>query len=149
VASLGPPLLYTVAQRRLHPDWGRRMLYFPLLAAVTVGITWNTTCAVWRGLTGWGGQFLRTPKFRLEGKDGRWAESRYRLKPNLTVMGELALMLYAVVAMAVALNQGNLGMAPFLLLYAVGFGLVAASSILQGVAPQPGRWFARFAARGS
>jgi cellulose synthase/poly-beta-1,6-N-acetylglucosamine synthase-like glycosyltransferase len=149
VASLGPPLLYTVAQRRLHPDWGRRMLYFPLLAAVTVGITWNTTCAVWRGLTGWGGQFLRTPKFRLEGKDGRWAESRYRLRPNLTVMGELALMLYAVVAMAVALNQGNLGMAPFLLLYAVGFGLVAASSILQGVAPQPGRWFARFAARGS
>jgi cellulose synthase/poly-beta-1,6-N-acetylglucosamine synthase-like glycosyltransferase len=96
LASFGPPLLYTVAQARLHRDWPRRMLYFPLLAAVTVGITWSTTCAVWKGLFGWGGQFLRTPKFRLEGNVGNWSASRYRLRPNTMIVGEIALLGYAV-----------------------------------------------------
>ena len=90
VAGLGPPL-YTVAQSRLHPNWGRRMLYFPLLAVVTVGITWSTSWAVGKGLSGWGGQFLRTPKFRLEGRSGDWSESRYRLRPKAMTIGEIVL----------------------------------------------------------
>lgn len=132
LASFGPPLLYTVAQGRLHPDWGKRMLYFPLLAAVTVGITWSTSCAVWQGLTGWGGRFLRTPKFRLEGTAGDWAESTYRLKPSGTLLGEVALLAYALVAVFAALQSGSFGMVPFLLLYVIGFAVVASSSLLQG-----------------
>jgi cellulose synthase/poly-beta-1,6-N-acetylglucosamine synthase-like glycosyltransferase len=132
LASLGPPLLYTVAQTRLHRDWPRRMLYFPLLAVVTVGITWSTTCAVWKGLFGWGGQFLRTPKFRLEGNAGDWSASRYRLRPNAMILGEIALTGYAVATSWAALSRGEYGMVPFLLLYVIGFGVVAASSFWQG-----------------
>jgi cellulose synthase/poly-beta-1,6-N-acetylglucosamine synthase-like glycosyltransferase len=134
LASFGPPLLYSVAQKRLHPDWGRRMLYFPLLAVVTVGITWSTSCAVWEGLTGWGGSFLRTPKFRLEGSEGQWSGSRYRLRPSRAIIGELVLLLYAVITVCVALFRGDFGMVPFLLLYVLGFGLVALSNVWQGFA---------------
>ena len=134
LASLGPPLLYAVAQSRLHGHgWRRRMLYFPLLAVVTIGITWSTSCAVWQGLTSWGGRFLRTPKFRLEGDGGRWSDSRYRLRPNRIVLGELVLLVYAAVTVVVALMRGSFGMVPFLLLYVVGYGLVALSSVWQGL----------------
>jgi hypothetical protein len=132
LASLGPPLLYAVAQARLHRDWPRRMLYFPLLAVVTVGITWSTTWAVWRGLFGWGGQFLRTPKFRLEGSVGDWSASRYRLRPNAMIAGEIALTGYAVATSWAALSRAEYGIVPFLLLYVIGFAVVAASSFWQG-----------------
>jgi cellulose synthase/poly-beta-1,6-N-acetylglucosamine synthase-like glycosyltransferase len=132
LASFGPPLLYAVAQARLHRDWPRRMLYFPLLAVVTVGITWSTTCAVWKGFSGWGGQFLRTPKFKLEGRAGDWSVSHYRLRPNAMVLGEIVLFFYAVATALAALSHREYGMIPFLLLYVIGFGLVAASSFWQG-----------------
>ena len=133
LASLGPPLLYTVAQGALYSDWKKRVLYFPLLAVVGAGITWSTSRAVWQGLTHWGGTFRRTPKFRIEGKRGQWSGSVYRLLPDWVVLGELALMLYAGVTIAVAWSHGNYGAIPFLLLYVVGFGLVAGTDLAQGL----------------
>lgn len=132
VAGLGPPLLFVVAQASLHRDWGRRLLYFPMLVAVGAGITWSTTRAVWEGLTRWGGTFRRTPKFRLEGRQGRWSDSAYRLLPDRQVLGELALMLYAIAAVALAIVHGRYGTIPVLALFAIGYGLVAGQSLWQG-----------------
>jgi cellulose synthase/poly-beta-1,6-N-acetylglucosamine synthase-like glycosyltransferase len=133
LASLGPPLLYAVAQAALYRDWGRRMTYFPVLATLGAGISWSTSRAVWQGLTRWGGTFRRTPKFRIEGRAGDWAGSRYRLQPDWAAVGEAALLLYALAAIAVAAARGSYGAIPFLLLYAVGFGLVAGSSVREGL----------------
>jgi hypothetical protein len=132
IAGLGPPLVYAVAQSCLYRDWPRRMLYFPVLAAVAAGITWSTSAAVWQGLTRWGGTFARTPKFRIEGRQGVWRDSLYRLVPDWTVIGELALMAYAAVTAVLAYTRGNLGAVPFLLIYVCGYGLVAGSSLMQG-----------------
>ncbi len=132
IASLGPPLVYAVALGRLYRDWPRRMLYFPMLAAVGAGITLSTSRAVWQGLIHWGGVFGRTPKFRIEGRGGHWSNSHYRLLPDRVVIGELALMVYAAVTAVLAYARGNFGAVPFLLIYVVGFGLVAGSSLLQG-----------------
>ncbi|OIO96602.1 MAG: hypothetical protein AUK03_03665 [Anaerolineae bacterium CG2_30_64_16] len=132
LASLGPPLLFVVAQSVLYPDWRKRVLYVPMLAVVGVGITWSTSRAVWQGLRHWGGTFRRTPKFRLEGKQGQWSGSIYRLLPDRAVWGELALLLYAALAVWVAWGHGNFGAIPFLMLYVCGFALVAGSSLLQG-----------------
>lgn len=132
IASVGPPLLYAVAQAALHRDWLRRLGYLPGLLAVGAGMTWSTTRAVFQGLTSWGGVFKRTPKFRLEGRQGDWASSSYRLGADWTVFGEIALLLYAVITLLVALRHGQYGAAPFLLLYIVGYGVVAGSSVWQG-----------------
>lgn len=132
LASLGLPVLYAVAQAALHPDWKRRFLYLPMLLVVGAGMTWSTTRAVWMGLTQWGGVFRRTPKFRLEGRAGQWAGSGYLLGADRIVVGEIALMLYAAAAVAVAAMRGVYAVIPFLLLYVAGYGLVAASSLWQG-----------------
>ena len=133
---LGPPLVYAISQKELYPDWKRRRQAFPLLMLVGIGIAWANTLAVWRGLTRWGGTFARTPKFRLEGKAGRWADSGYRLQADGSTVGEVALALYALVAAFVAYVTGNQGMMPFLLLYAAAFGTVAGMGLAQTVAPR-------------
>lgn len=133
VVSLGPPLLYLVAESSLHRDWGRRLLYFPVLAAVFAGISWSTSHGVWQGLTRWGGTFRRTPKFRLEGRRGRWADSTYRLLPDGMILGEVFLMLYALVTVWIAWARHQYSAIPFLLLFVFGFGIVAGSGVLQGL----------------
>jgi cellulose synthase/poly-beta-1,6-N-acetylglucosamine synthase-like glycosyltransferase len=133
VVSLGPPLLYLVAENSLHEDWRRRLLYFPVLAAVFAGISWSTSRGVWQGLTRWGGTFRRTPKFRLEGRGGRWADSTYRLLPDGMIIGEVFLMLYALATVWIAWTRHQFGAIPFLLLFVFGFGIVAGSAILQGL----------------
>jgi cellulose synthase/poly-beta-1,6-N-acetylglucosamine synthase-like glycosyltransferase len=133
VVGLGPPLLYVVAESRLYRDWGKRLLYFPVLAAVFAGISWSTTRAVWQGLTRWGGTFRRTPKFHLDDSGGRWVDSAYRLLPDRVVVGELFLMLYALVTVYTAWSRHQYGSIPFLLIFVLGFGAVAGSSLIQGL----------------
>jgi cellulose synthase/poly-beta-1,6-N-acetylglucosamine synthase-like glycosyltransferase len=133
VVSLGPPLLYLVAESRLYKDWGRRLMYFPMLAAVFAGISWSTSCGVWQGLTRWGGTFRRTPKFRIEGTVGRWADSAYRLLPDSVTLGEVFLLAYGLVTVWVAWTRHQYGAIPFLLLFVLGFAVVAGSGIWQGL----------------
>lgn len=132
LAGLGPPLLYVIAQVVLYTDWRQRVLYFPALLAVATGMTWSTTRGVFQGLARWGGTFRRTPKFNLEGRTGQWANSRYRLLPDATVLGEIVLMLYAAATVAVAVLREQYALIPFLTLYLAGYALVASSSLWQG-----------------
>ncbi|NIV30572.1 MAG: glycosyltransferase, partial [Anaerolineae bacterium] len=133
---LGPPLVYTISQHHLYPDWARRLRALPLLALIGIGIAWCNTRAVWRGLTRWGGTFARTPKFQLEGRAGRWADSRYRLQSDSSVAGEVVLALYALTAALVAYVTGDYGVIPFLVLYAAAFGTIAGMGLMQEVAPR-------------
>ena len=133
---LGPLLVYAVSQQQLYPDWGRRLRALPLLVLIGIGIAWCNTRAVWRGLARWGGTFARTPKFRLEGRAGRWADSRYRLQAGRSAIGEVVLALYALTTAFVAYVTGRYGMIPFLLLYAAAFGTVAGIGLAQTVAPR-------------
>jgi len=136
---LGPPLVYAISQQRLYPDWGQRLRAFPLLVLIGIGIAWCNTRAVWRGLTRWGGTFARTPKFRLEGRAGHWADSRYRLRADSSTTGEVVLALYALATSCVAYVTGHYGMIPFLLLYAAAFGAVAGMGLAQTFAPRRSR----------
>jgi cellulose synthase/poly-beta-1,6-N-acetylglucosamine synthase-like glycosyltransferase len=134
--GLGPPVVYLIAQQQLYPDWGKRLRDFPLLILVGIGIAWNNTLAVWRGLTRWGGAFARTPKFRVEGRSeagvGHWLNSTYRLGIDRSVIGETALALYALGSTVIAYAVGQYGMMPFLLLYAAAFSTVATIELVQG-----------------
>jgi cellulose synthase/poly-beta-1,6-N-acetylglucosamine synthase-like glycosyltransferase len=139
LACLGPPLLYAVSQQQLYSDWRRRLRALPLLALIGIGIAWENTQAVWRGLTHWGGRFARTPKFRLEGRAGRWADSGYRLQLDGSTIGEAVLALYALATASVAYATGRYGVIPFSLLYVAAFGTVAGMGLAQTFAPRHGR----------
>ena len=131
--GLGPPLVFILAQQQLYPsDWWRRLRAFPMMLILAVGIAWCSARAAWRGLTRWGGTFVRTPKFRLEGKDDHWTYSRYRLGADSDTIGEIVLTLYALTSTIAAFATGKYALIPFTLMYAIAFGVVAGMGIAQG-----------------
>jgi cellulose synthase/poly-beta-1,6-N-acetylglucosamine synthase-like glycosyltransferase len=133
--GLGPPLVYLIAQQQLYTDWGRRLLSFPLLILIGIGIAWNNALAVWRGLTRWGGTFARTPKFRVEGGPEagapNWVDSVYRLDIDRSITGEVVLSVYALASTVIAYRVGRYSVMPFLLLYAAAFSTVAGIELAQ------------------
>jgi hypothetical protein len=136
LTSLGPPLLYAVAQRILHPaDWGRRWSNLPLLTLLGTGLSLNNTIAVWQGFSQTGGQFLRTPKFRVESTADVWQRSAYRLPLDWVWLGEALLCCYALATVVVAVATGNPWSTPFLLIYAGGYGSMVAIGVWQARRP--------------
>lgn len=132
LASLGPPLLYAVAQRQLHPqDWWRRWAYLPLLTLLGTGLSLNNTIAVTQGLFQQGGKFLRTPKFRVESTQDVWQRSSYRLPLDWVWCGEVVLLLYAALTACIAAGQGKWWSVPFLLIYVGGYGCMVMVGLWQ------------------
>lgn len=134
LASVGPPLLYAVAQRRLSKrHWLRRFAYLPVLTLLGMGLCLNNTLAVWQALTNRAGPFLRTPKFRVEDRADSWRESSYALALDPLVVGEALLALYALATVWLAVGYGKWWSVPFLLLYAAGFGLMVGMGVGQSM----------------
>ena len=132
LATVGPPLLYAMGQRRLYGGrWWRHFLYLPVLMLMGTGIALNNTQAVWQGLRTRGGAFLRTPKFRVEATGDRWQSNVYHLKVGPTFWGEVTLLLYALATAAVSVYLGKWWSTPFLLLYAGGFGTMVGIGLVQ------------------
>jgi len=124
LVAMGPTFSYALSQRHLYADWRRRMLYMPVLALLGTGLALSNTAAVVGGLAGKGMPFRRTPKFRIERRGDRCIGSRYALPFDWLTLGELALALYSMVTIALALLLGHYLAVPFLLLYAGGYGYV-------------------------
>jgi cellulose synthase/poly-beta-1,6-N-acetylglucosamine synthase-like glycosyltransferase len=132
LGSVGPLLFFTIAQQRLYPDWIRRLGAFPVFSLLTIGTGWYPIRGIWRGLTRWGGPFIRTPKFRIEGKSDQWADSSYRLHINSGIVVEIVLAIYALCTIIAALTTGHYEMIPLLLLYATAFAAAAGTELIQG-----------------
>jgi cellulose synthase/poly-beta-1,6-N-acetylglucosamine synthase-like glycosyltransferase len=123
LASLGPPILYAVAQRALHRDkWFRNWSVLPLLMLMGLGLAWSNSRAVWAGLTSRGGAFARTPKFRVVSAGDSWQRSTYRLPLTGQSVVEALLALYALAGAVGGWLQGNWWAALFLALFAAAFG---------------------------
>jgi hypothetical protein len=128
LAGLGPPLVYILSQRALYPDWGKRLLAFPVLIALGTGIAWTNTRAVISGFFDRRGEFRRTPKFNQG-----WRGSGYALRADPNVWVELLLAAYAFWGLTLALRL-NPALVPYLGLYSFSFGLVALWSLADRVA---------------
>ena len=130
--SFGPPLLYAVGQWRLHRRaWWRHWLYLPLLTLIGMGVCLSNTLAVWQGMRTRGGDFQRTPKFRVEQRGDAWRSSTYRLSLDRVMMVEAGLMLYAFGAAWLVAQHSGWVSAFFMLLYAAGFATVVGVTLWQ------------------
>jgi cellulose synthase/poly-beta-1,6-N-acetylglucosamine synthase-like glycosyltransferase len=123
-------LAHLFAQRRLYPDWGRRLRLFPVFMAGTMGLSLSNTNAVWQALRGTDTAFIRTPKYGHD--DGGWWHSRYAIgEVPQVVWGEAFLALYCTVGLGVVVALGEWAAVPFQALFAAGFLLVTVSNLRQ------------------
>ena len=126
LVSVGPPALYALAQRRLHPEnWLSSWAFLPLLMLLGMGLSLSNSIAAVQALLGRGGTFLRTPKFKVEDESSVWHQSGYALALEPLLAVEISLALYAAVGCFISSAHGHWWNLPFLALYACGYGLVA------------------------
>ena len=132
VTSFGPPLLYAAGQLRLHRDrWLQNWLHLPLLTMLGLGVCFNNTLAVWQGWTTRGGEFQRTPKFRVQRAGEGWRGSAYRLPVDRVMLAEIFLAGYSLFAAYLIAERAGWLAALFMLLYAASFAAVAGVTLWQ------------------
>lgn len=121
---LALPLMYGLSQQALYPDWPRRLWAIPVLFLIGTGLTLNNTRAIVEALLGYASEFQRTPK----------GERARRPEPGVDPMGwmEAAFAAYAAFLAWRAWRHDLEGMVPFLLCYALGYGVVAWHSLVPG-----------------
>ena len=128
VGLLGFFLAQLLAQRALYANWGRRIWFFPMVMAGTMGMAVSNTRAIWQALRGRRTPFERTPKHQ----DAPWWSSRYVLRSTSPVMvTEALLAAYSIAALVVLALQGAWAALPFQAIFAVAFGFVTAWNVLQ------------------
>ncbi len=128
-ASVGN--FYMVCQRELHEDWVTRLKYLPFLMSVGIGLAVNNTKAVFEAMFNQQSEFVRTPKYRVEGDADEWIGKKYRQSFVVQPMIEMALGLYFTATVFYALANGIYGTLPFLVLFQVGFLYMGLTSIVQ------------------
>ncbi len=133
-----PPVLYVLGQMYLYRDWPRRILVYPALMFLWLGMAWSLTLAVLDGLRHWGGLFVRTPKYRIHGRSGRWQTSAYRPRAGATWVGELLFGIYVFLAIWLALDLDHTHLVPLVAGYAAGQLMILGLTLVQTLAARHG-----------
>lgn len=134
VAFIGSFLFYLLSQKAVYPDWRRRLLLFPLFMAGSMGFAVNNSRAVFEGLFKKKSEFIRTPKYRIEGKADSWLEKKYlTAKLDWVVLVEILLAVYCFFGVISSLYYLEIAAVPFQLLYFLGFAFVSALSIKHAI----------------
>ncbi|MGC9357008.1 MAG: glycosyltransferase family 2 protein [Anaerolineae bacterium] len=126
-----PPALYLLGQMALYDDWLSRILYYPFLMFAGVGLAWTNTRAIIDGLLHWGGEFKRTPKFKLGKRRGRWRRQRYQPRIDRSLWGEILLGLYALGTLGSALRLNREDLLLLILIYVGGEMLIIGLTLFQ------------------
>lgn len=139
LAFFGSFLMYLTALRDGYPDWRRRIAYFPLFMAGSMGLSINNTRAIVQGLLNYRGEFWRTPKYNLESLHDRFHDKKYfktrdgRRRGLGVHSGILEALLagYSLAGIGIAIFYGELAAIPFQGLYFFGYGFIAFMSFKQ------------------
>ncbi len=123
---------YIVAQKALHKDWYKRILYLPGLMAVGIGMTICGSKAVLEGAFGVQTPFVRTPKYSVEGNKGEWKTKKYRGRVGLLTLVEITFGAYFTAVLLYAWDLGIYGVIPFILLFQFGYLYMGLWSLVQG-----------------
>jgi len=99
-----------------------------------MGFSLHNTIAVLEGHLGKKSEFVRTPKFNIDGIKGAWKTNKYiKKKPSIHVVLEGLLAIYFVFGMYSAFIVGNqggdFGLFPFHFMLFIGFSYVFLKSI--------------------
>ncbi|MGE5175096.1 MAG: glycosyltransferase [Hyphomicrobiales bacterium] len=129
-ATVSVVAYFATAQRETRPDWRAQLRYFPFAMSLGIGLALNNSRAVLEALFGSRGEFLRTPKFRIEGKRDQWGGKRYRVAVSPWAVVEVSLGLYFAWAMLALVHRRLYAPLPFFLLYLFGFLYVGVLSIV-------------------
>ncbi|MGH9684599.1 MAG: cellulose synthase family protein [Candidatus Acidiferrales bacterium] len=118
---------YLAAERALYPKtWKRTFLYLPLVMAIGIGLSVRNAFAVIEAVFGVQSEFVRTPKYRVEGKTNKerhalLKKASYRKGAGWMPFAEVILGVYFLITVIYAIQNENYATIPFLLLFVWGY----------------------------
>jgi len=135
LAGFGPPLLYLVAASRQTPPFLERLKLIPLMTITGFGISFSTSIAVFEGLVGKSGNFVRTPKLNLNNvhEKQKRIDRTYIQPVSPLVWGEIALGFYALLTGFILAGSIGLGIIPWMMIYTAGYFYIAGLNFIQHV----------------
>jgi cellulose synthase/poly-beta-1,6-N-acetylglucosamine synthase-like glycosyltransferase len=141
-ASMSITAFYFCAQKELHAQWWKRLLYIPFLMAVGIGLSLNNARAVLEAIFNHQSEFVRTPKFGVRSRDDSWAGTKYRALRGLVPYLEVGFGVYFSYLLLQAIDKSQWTLIPFVMVFQGGFLYVGLMSLMQSSArmfrrPQP------------
>ena len=112
--------------------WRRALRFLPLILATGIGLTITNACAVLEALFGGPSEFVRTPKYRIEGGSGRFFANVYRRRARWISALEIGTGGYFAFTVYFTLTNKNYATALFLSLFTVAYLGTGLFSLLQG-----------------
>lgn len=130
-AIMGYFLLYAAKSGTL------RLSQLFLLPALTIGLAPGISLSVLKGMFSFGGEFERTPKFGVRGRDRvPGLAFLYRQKSLSYLVMNAFLLTYSLLPVAFAWQRGTVIAIPLFLLFPLGFALVLAKEIGESLIPR-------------
>jgi len=125
-------LFYGTGVWYLDEKRGPRLVHLPLVMALGIGLAFSNARAVLEALLGIKSEFVRTPKYSVEGStDETWKKKKYKRKRGFLPLFELSFSLYFLLAILYAIHMNLFGTIPFLCLFFFGYGYMGVMSIWQ------------------
>ncbi len=138
LATISVCVYYLLAQREIY-GFGqvvKAFVHIPFLLAVGIGMCLSNGRAVLEGLfSRSSGEFVRTPKYRIERHADTFVKKKYQARLSLKFVTALVEMLLGVGFLGIILysiRHGMYGAIPFQALFCFGFLYVAFLSLFQG-----------------
>ncbi|WNJ16218.1 glycosyltransferase family 2 protein [Pontibacter sp. G13] len=125
--SLGLLYLSTFAHREdnLKQALKRFFLYYIPFLSLSMGLSLHNSVAVLQGYWGKKTPFIRTPKYNLQQKGDKWQHVKYKTrKVKPAVYLELALAIYFLAGIVMAIHYRDSAILPFMIMQMFGFGAV-------------------------
>jgi hypothetical protein len=107
------------------------LIYLQMLMSLGIGLSVNNSKAVLEALFNHQTEFKRTPKLKIEMKNDRWTNKKYRGERNLLPILEFLLGMYFTFNIYFAYVNGIYISIPFLMIFQIGFFYVAFLSLFQ------------------
>lgn len=121
---------YLYSQKDVRSDWRKKIVFFPLFMAGSMGLAVNNSRAVIEGLLNRKSEFVRTPKFMVVDEKDSWTGKKYlNSKIGFSVIVELIMAVYCFIGVVSSIYFLEIAALPFHLLFFSGFSFVAITSI--------------------
>ncbi|MEM7344081.1 MAG: glycosyltransferase [Chloroflexota bacterium] len=135
ITTLAPAFFFIIGQQQQGRSWQQiipKILFFMALGS---GLMLNTVRAAWQAFSRRQTPFERTAKFGITQQAQDWThKQRYQLKLDPIVYFEIALGVYCLGTIWLAIYLGNWAIALYTALFGVGLWFVSILTIVQAVA---------------
>ena len=134
--SLSPMIGFAVAQQRRGRAWWRLLPGLFAWTFVGAGTSLTVAISLVRAF-GKGGEFKRTPKYRIDRPGQDWAQKAYFRPGDVRVAGELVAGGAALFLATLSFQMGQWSLVLYALIFGIGFLTLSLGSIVQALRLRP------------